>query len=365
MKVVEFKLYPNKYQLERIELIRNRTKCLYNEALEQRIVTYKETGNGLNYYDQAKTFKGYQELPASVNQSVLRKLDITYKAFFSRGHGYPRFKPNNRYNIIELRQYKTDGYLKDGKLRLWKMDIRLRGGQELINPKQGRLVKRADGWYWQVTCENILPEKKKRIQTKVGLDMGLKSYVMDSEGKSVKAPKLFRATERKLGKQQRQLSKKIKGSFNRNKSRLIVAKTHLKIARQRKDFLHKLSRKYADYDLIAIEKLNTKGMLRNRHLSKSISDASWGIFFSMLRYKAEGAGSYLVEVNPQYTSQDCSQCGAYVQKSLSVRTHICQECGYIADRDFNASQNILRAGIALAGENGLPISMKAEASSAS
>jgi putative transposase len=140
-----------------------------------------------------------------------------------------------------------------------------------------------------------------------------------------------------------------------------VARTHLKIQRQRKDWLHKLSKQYAEYNLIAIEKLKIGNMLKNRHLSKSISDASWGIFFNYLRYKAECAGSHLIEVNPRYTSQICSQCGALVCKSLSVRTHICSECGFIADRDYNASLNILRAGIVRAGEMGLPISLKAEA----
>ncbi len=361
MKTIEYKIYLKKNQKQVVEVILNTSRHLYNTALEERITVYNKNGKSINYYEQAKTYKGYEGLPASVVQSTLRKLDITYKAFFKRGNGFPRFKPYQRWNIIPLRQYKTDGYLKNGKLRIWKMDIKIKGGQELVNPKQGRLLKRVDGWYWQVTCENEFTKKKVGIKSAIGLDMGLKSYVFDSEGNSINPPKIYRLAEKKLVQRQRQVSKKVKGSSQRKKAIKLLAKAHLKVARQRKDFLHKVSNKYADYDLIAIEKLKINNMLRNRHLAKSISDASWGIFFNYLRYKAEGAGSHIVEVNPRYTSQNCSQCGALVQKSLSVRTHICQECGYIADRDYNASLNILRAGIALAGEMGLPVLVKAEA----
>ena len=362
IRIIEYKIYPNNTQLQKLEYILNQARLLYNSALEQRITEWKENKKSITYYHQAKFFKGKYRIPASLTQSVLRKLDITYQAFFRRRHGFPRFKPSQRYNCIELRQYKTDGELRNGKLHLWKMDIKIKGGQEIQGiPKQGRLVKRIDGWYWQITCK--LPEtpKIKKIKTAIGFDMGLTSYIVDSQNNYVKPPKFFRKSEKKLIKEQLILSRRQKKSYKRKQAIKQVAKTHLKIQRQRKDWLHKLSKKYADYHLIAIEKLKIRNMLKNRHLSKSISDASWGIFFNYLRYKAEEAGSYLIEVDPKYTSQICSQCGALVQKSLAVRTHICSECGFIADRDFNSSLEILSRGIRLAGEMGLPISLKAEA----
>ena len=361
LKIIEYKIYPNNTQLQRLEYILNQARLLYNSALEQRITEWKEHQKSITYYHQAKSFKGKYRIPASLTQSVLRKLDITYKAFFRRGHGFPRFKPIQRYNCIELRQYKTDGELRKGKLHLWKMDIKIKGGQEIVNPKQGRLIKKVDGWYWQITCKFPNKEKVKKIKTIIGIDVGLTSFLTDSENNKIKPPKFFRQSEKKLIKEQRILSKRKKGGYKRKQAIKQVAKIHLTIQRQRKDWLHKLSRKYANYDLVAIEKLKIRNMLRNRHLSKSISDASWGIFFNYLRYKVEYTGSYLIEVEPKYTSQICSQCGAYIQKSLSVRTHICSECGFIADRDWNASLNVLRAGIVLAGEMGLLISLKAEA----
>jgi putative transposase len=360
LRIVEYKIYPNKTQLQKFDYILNQGRLLYNSALEQRITEYKERKKSISYYDQAKSFKGKFNIPASMNQSILRKLDITYKSFFRRGFGFPRFKPYQRYNCIELRQYKTDGELRNGKLHLWKMDIKIKGGQEIVNPKQGRLIKRVDGWYWQITCNYPDVEKKKKIESAVGIDVGLKLFLVDSNNNQIKSPKFFRNSENKLVKEQRILSRRKKGGYKRKQSIKKVAKIHLKIQRQRKDFLHKLSKTYSSYDLIAVEKLGIRNMLKNRHLSKSIQDASWDIFFNYLRYKAESAGSHLIEVNPRHTSQKCSECGALVQKSLSVRTHICHECGFIADRDYNASLNILRLGMSRAGEMGLPISLKAE-----
>lgn len=361
MKVIEYKLYPNKTYLTRLEFTLEQTRFLYNEALEQRITSWKENQKGLNYYDQAKIFKGKYPISAMLTQCVLKRLDTTYQRFFKKNSSFPRFKSKDRFRSIDIRQWGLNASLKDGKLRYDKMLIRTSNHRELEGiPKTGRIVKRADGWYLQVTCEVDGQSLKTKIKTAIGLDMGLKYLVADSKGNTIQAPKMFRKTEAKLAKQQKVLSRRVKGSNGRRKAREIVAKTHLKISRQRKDFLHKASYKYAQYDLIAVEKLNIKGMLKNHHLAKSISDASWNILLQLIRCKAENAGSYFVEVNPRYTSQKCSGCGAIVQKSLSIRTHICPECSLMIDRDHNASLNILRAGIALGGEMGLPISLKPE-----
>jgi putative transposase len=362
MKVIEYKLYPNKTALAKLEFTLEQARFLYNKALEERITSWKEKQKGINYYDQTKSFKGQYPISAMLTQCVLKRLDTTCQRFFKKNSSFPRFKSRDRFRSIDIRQWGLNASLKEGKLRYDKMLIRTSNHRELEGiPKMGRIVKRADGWYLQVICEVEKLPLKKKIQSAIGLDMGLKYLVADSEGNTVEAPKLFRITEAKLAKQQRTLCKRVKGSYGRNKARQLVAKTHLKIQRQRKDFLHKLSYKYAQNDLIAVEKLNIRGMLKNHHLAKSISDASWNMLLQLIRYKAENAGGYFVEVNPRYTSQKCSRCGAIVQKSLSVRTHICPECSLVIDRDTNASLNILRAGIALGGEMGLPISLKPEA----
>jgi len=362
MKVIEYKLYPNKIALAKLEFTLEQARFLYNKALEERITSWKEKQKGVNYYDQAKSFKGQYPISAMLTQCVLKRLDTTYQRFFKKNSSFPRFKSRDRFRSINIRQWGLNASLKEGKLRYDKMLIRTSNHRELEGiPKTGRIVKRVDGWYLQITCEIQSNTPKKEIRTALGLDMGLKYLVADSDGNTIKAPKLFRKTEVKLARQQRTLSKRVKGSYGRNKAKQLVAKTHLKIQRQRKDFLHKISYRYAQNDLIVVEKLNIRGMLKNHHLAKSISDASWNMLLRLIRYKAENAGSYFVEVNPKYTSQKCSSCGAIVQKSLSVRTHICPECSLVMDRDINASLNILRAGIALGREMGLPISLKPEA----
>jgi len=362
MKVIEYKIYPNKIDLAKLEFTLEQARFLYNKALEERIIWWKEKQKGVNYYDQAKNFKGQYPISAMLTQCVLKRLDTTYQRFFKKNSSFPRFKSKDRFRSIDIRQWGLNASLKEGKLRYDKMLIKTSNHRELEGtPKTGRIVKRADGWYLQVTCEIQPHTPKKEIKTIIGLDMGLKYLVADSDGNTIEAPKLFRKTEAKLAKQQKILSRRIKGSSGRNKVRQLVAKTHLKIQRQRKDFLHKVSYKYAQYDLIAVEKLNIRGMLKNHHLAKSISDASWNILLQLIRYKAENAGSYFVEVNPRYTSQKCSDCGAIVQKSLSVRTHICPECSLVIDRDTNASLNILSLGMRLGGEMGLPILLKPEA----
>jgi len=344
-KIFEYKIYPNPHQLKRLEHILEQARLLYNSALEQRIKEWKENQKSITYYHQAKSFKGKYDIPASLAQAVLRKLDIAYQSFFRRKHGFPRFKPVQRYNCIELRQWKTDGYLKDNKLRLWRMVIKIKGGRDIQGiPKQARLIKRIDDWYWQIICELPDVKPKKRIKTAIGLDMGLISFLTDSDGNQIKPPKFFRKSEKKLVKEQRILSRRKRGGYRKNQARRQVAKTHLKIKRQRLDWLHKFSKKYSDFDLIVVEKLNIRGMLKNHHLAKSIQDASWNLFLQLLRYKAECAGSHFVAINPQWTSQICSRCGAVVQKSLSQRTHICPECSLVIDRDINASKVILKQG---------------------
>jgi putative transposase len=362
MKVIEYKLYPNKVCLAKLEFVLEQARLLYNEALEERISLWRNQQKSINYYDQARTFKGKYPISAMLTQCVLRRLDTAYKRFFDKKCSFPRFKAKGRYRSLDIRQWGLNASLVGGKLKYDKMLIKTSNHRELEGkPKTGRLVKRADGWYLQVICEMPITKKKEEIKSAVGLDVGLKHLVVSSDGRFVSPPKFFRKLEIKLAKQQKILSRRERGSYGRRKAREIVAKTHLKIARQRKDFLHKISAEFAKYDLICVERLDIKGMLKNHHLAKSISDAGWNIFLQMIRYKAENAGSYFVEVNPRYTSQKCGGCGAIVPKSLSVRTHICPKCSLVIDRDKNASLNILRAGIALGEEMGLPISLKPEA----
>jgi putative transposase len=184
----------------------------------------------------------------------------------------------------------------------------------------------------------------------VGIDLGLTTFAVFSDGTMVEKPRHLIRSERRLKRLYRQLSRKKKGSNNRRKARLRLARLHEKIAFQREDWLHKLSREVVDrYGLIAVEKLNVSGMLHNHHLAKHISDASWHQFIDMISYKAESAGSMVVSVKANDTSQICCQCGTIVPKDLSDRVHDCPVCGLELDRDVNAAVNILNRGLCTAG----------------
>ena len=342
----EAKLYPNKKQEEKLFALFEDCRKLYNTILETKIKAYRENKKTIHRFELHKMFKDYEvAIPASLKQSVASRVNTAYDRFFRKQNKFPRFKSKNRFRSIELRQYKIDYRIKDNYLSVWR-DIgylRMMGMQPLNNPKGARIVKRASGWYVQVIDE--APEISKKNKKEVGIDMGIKYFLADSEGSKIRSPEFFRKAQKKLRTQQRKLKNKTKFSKRWKKQCLQVAKTHEHIANQRKDWLHKTSRKYADnYGRVYAENLNIGGLLKNRHLAKSISDASWNIFLKMLGYKLKMLNRELVFVPAHYTSQKCSSCGELVQKSLSVRTHLCPFCGYIADRDVNAARNILLAG---------------------
>ena len=344
----EARLYPSRQQKQKLSEMFSNARKLYNEMLETKINVYKKEKKTISRFDLQKLFKiRYKKLPATVKQMMAYRVNIAYDKFFNKLGKFPRFKSENRFRSIELRQYKIDYQIVDNKLKIWKSigSIKMRGFRPTTHFSMGRIVKRASGWYFQYGTE--VKEKKpiKQIKSAIGIDVGLKSFLVDSNGSEVKPPKFFRKSEHKVIKQQRKVSKAVKYSNRRKKKIKILAKTHEHIANQRRDWLHKLSRKYvAQYDMIAVEKLNIKGLLKNHHLAKSIQDSAWDIFSNMLAYKSQILGRKFIQVIPQYTSQKCSGCGEIVPKSLSVRTHICPHCNLIIGRDENAALNILKLG---------------------
>src|SRR3989454_4731813 len=269
------------------------------------------------------------------------------------GIGFPRFKKPNRWHSIQLRQYGKDAYLHEDKKHLIvpkklghflkiKLHRQIEG-----TPKTVHLVYRADGhWYALIVCETEPRTEQAPSDCShpdIGIDVGLKSFLTDSEGHTVEYPRFYRTSQKMLRRKQRQICRRKKGSHRRRKAAHSTAQTHLKIARQRRDFHYKTAKRYTEqYRVIAVEKLSILNMVQNHSLAKSIMDASWGAFLDILSEKAERAGHAVIRVNPRFTSQKCYRCDEIVQKSLSVRTHICPCCGYVADRDVNAAQNILK-----------------------
>jgi putative transposase len=287
--------------------------------------------------------------------------------------GYPRFQHDNR--SVEYKQTGwrlepdgqhvtfTDG-MSIGTVRLIGATPQRKKARPIATFPSGqikrvRLVKRADGYYVQfaVQAERTLPHAPTGKQ--VGIDVGLKAFYTDSEGNTVANPRYLRKAEKKLKRLHRRVSRKKKGSQNRKKACKKLAKGHLKVRRQRQDFARKMARALIiSHDMIAYEDLQIAHLVKNHQLAKSISDASWGLFLSWVRYYGLIANVPVVAVSPRFTTQDCSGCGFRVQKSLSMRTHVCPSCGLIVDRDWNAALNILLAGLvwlaahpALAGQS--------------
>jgi putative transposase len=360
MRTFEYRIYPNKEQHRKLMACLIASRHLYNEMLVASKEHYEQTGKFLMKYDLTARFRGRggQHVPASTVQMLADRLDKAFKRFFARRElgeqgGFPRFKKPNRWHSIQLRQHTIDFSLApDGKhLSIPKKlggSIKIKLHRPLEGtPKTAHLVLRADGhWYALIVCETE-PQNDHSPSTcehpDIGIDVGLKSFLTDSEGHMIQNPRCYRKSQATLRRKQRMIARRKKGSSRRRKASKSTAHTHLKIKRQRRDFHYKVAKQYTEnYHHIAVEQLNIDGMVKNHHLSKSIMDASWGAFLDILTAKAESAGHEVIRVNPRYTSQKCYRCGEIVQKSLSVRTHICPICGYVEDRDVNAAKNILK-----------------------
>ena len=273
--------------------------------------------------------------------------------------GYPQFKQNSRsveykvsgWKLSETRKQITFTDKKGiGKLKLkgtWDLNF-----YQLDQVKRVRLIRRADGYYVQflIGADNKVDTTPKGKT--VGLDVGLKEFYTDSDGRSEPNPKFYLTSEKRLKFRQRRVSRKKKGSANRKKAINRLGRVHLKISRQREEHAKKLARcVIQSNDLVAYENLRIKNLVKNHCLAKSINDAGWYQFRKWLEYFGVKFGRVTVAVNPAYTSQKCSNCSAIVKKSLSVRTHVC-ECGFVMDRDWNAAINILKSALSTVGHTG-------------
>ncbi len=371
MKTFHYKLKPTKPQLAAMEQTLEVCRHLYNGALAERKDAWENEKRCVNFAQQCAALpalKGKSEcLPnihSQVLQDVMHRVNRSFENFFrrvkagdkkiERTPGYPRFKGENWYDSFCYRQYGNGAKFDSaGRLSLSKI-----GAVRVCNsifkdrpmagtPKTCTITRRADGWYACIACDKITsdtePELLPRTGESVGIDVGLESFATLSNGETIANPRLLRRAERQLKAAQRRVSRRKRGSERRKKARVLLAKAHLKVRRARLDFCHKTAHGLVvRFDTIAVEKLNIKGMVKNHHLAKSISDAGWGLFVSVLTQKAESAARRVVAVNPAYTSQNCFNCGMRVPKALSVRLHSCPHCGFEAHRDHNAALNILK-----------------------
>lgn len=376
MRTFEYRLYPNRKQEAQLQACLHRSLLIYNEMLFQIKRIQRAYGQFLSKYELDDAFKGCGEesVPATTVQALadrVHKAIRRYSRCKAQGLpcGFPRVKTASRWHSIQLRQYGRDRdcWLDEQQQRLrvpGKLGTSLK--IKLHRPLEGApqtvyLVLRADGyWYALIVCEPTGEQKSICTQLApkicahpdIGLDMGLKAFVTDSDGNSVANPRFYYTSEKRLRRQQRRKRHRKPGSHRRRKAAQAIARTRLKIKRQRRDFFFKTARRYAErYRRICVEDLSIRRMMRDYpYLAKQIKDAGWGTFLTILEDKAERAGHQVIRVPAYFTSQICNGCGAQVKKALSVRTHVCPECGYVEDRDVNAAKNILWAGALPSGE---------------
>jgi putative transposase len=360
----KYKLKPTPEQARQLEEVLWRCRTLYNTALEERITAYRRCGVSLSHYQQEAELKEiraefpeYAAIHSHVLQDVLARLDTTYQAFFKRVKagqtpGFPRFQARTRYHSFTYKEFGNGAHLDNRFLALSRIGrIAVRWSRSIEGtPKTVTISREADGWYVIFSCADVPEQPLPPTGTETGVDVGLKVFLISADGLIVANPRHYRRGERKLAKANRRVSRRTKGSKRRCKAVNQLGKAHQTVKRQRADFHHKTARLLLQqYDTIYLEDLRVANMVRNRHLAKSISDAGWAAFRTILEGKAAYAGRRVIAVPPAYTSQDCSGCGERVPKSLSVRTHVCSTCGLVLDRDENAARDIFWAGQALRG----------------
>lgn len=356
LSVLRFRLEPTKEQEQTLFRTFYLCRKLYNQALEERIRSYREKGISIRYTDQQNHLPAwkrehpeYKEVHSQVLQNVLQRLDQAFVNFFEKRARFPKFKNKFMFRSITYPQAR-DTYFHENTVYLPKIGgVRMMAHQpfdaasvKMIN------VKFHDGqWYVNLTYVTEAAASLTEIQNAVGMDLGLLALIATSDGEFFENPKWLQKSEKRLKRKQRQLSRKKKGSKNREKAKHELQGVHDHVANQRKDHLHKVSRSLVDrYDLICMEDLPVKEMMKNHRLAKSIANAGWGRLTAYIEYKAKFAGKRVIKVPPHHTSQLCSSgCGTMVKKDLSVRIHHCPTCGLAIDRDVNAAINILHRGL--------------------
>ncbi|MBD2502680.1 RNA-guided endonuclease InsQ/TnpB family protein [Anabaena azotica] len=374
----QYKIKPNREQAEKIDKTLEMLCCQYNYLLAQRFDWYEqnrcpvdrcplichlpELKEQPNYYNQKASLvqlkvgrPWYKEIHSQVLQEVPKKVELAFDRWLKgdvngKKSGKPRFKGKEQYKTFTYTQFKQHHFVNN-KITLSKIgEVKVivhRPIPDGFDIKTVSVTKKADGYYVTLSLDDkTVPTVKPDFHPDniVGIDVGLIDFYVASDGARIAAPKYLRKAERKLKSAQRRVSRRKKGSNRRRKAIQKLGKQHKKVADTRRDFHWKTAKSLLDkYDVVAVEKLNIKGLAKTR-LAKSINDAGWRQFVNILSIKAENAGLKVISVNPNGTSQECSRCGHKVKKPLSQRIHNCSVCHTIICRDLNAAINIKNRG---------------------
>jgi putative transposase len=360
----KYRLYPSEQDKEELEKHLDLCRQVYNHFLEElneadEIPSKYEMHGKLPELKQ--DWEELQQVHSKVLQRVITQLYDNLKSLSEqkkRGNkvGKLRYKGKGWFKTIEYNQsgfkLKKTGNRLD-RLMLSKIgEVPIRIHREIEGEVKGVILKRDNSgdWYAIFQTEKEAPEKdtteSENVEA-VGIDLGIQKFIVDSDGNRVEHPKNVEKAEERLKKEQRNLSRKEKGSNNYEKQRKKVAQLHKRVKNRRIDFLHKLSNAYVEkYDKIVLEDLNISDMVQGEMNSKNTADSAWRTFLQLILYKAESANTEVILVDPKDTSKECSRCGVKTDKKLWQREHSCPSCGYTTDRDYNAAQNILGKGLA-------------------
>lgn len=323
-----------------------------------KINEYKNNKKNVSCFDLIKSEIPKLKIDGAISnysslQQTLRRLDKTYQSFFRNGYGFPRFKNKDRFKTIEFGKYGDGCKIKGNDIYIQNVGlIKCLHLPEIKDIKNLSISFRAGKFYVNMCYDPLGREKISKTGEFVGLDFGLKTFIVGSDGTSYDSPKFHKKSLKEEGKINRKIHKNAKGSKERQKYKKAMAKHKKKVSNRRKDSNHKLSRKIVNsYDIICIENIKINSLNSDiRNINRTYRDVAFCQFQNFLTYKAEDAGKILIKVNPANTTKECYNCGAMVDKDLKNRTHKCS-CGYTEDRDINAAKNILRRGLASLGVN--------------